>query len=159
MAIPEQFQFSDTLKVFWPPGGALGGNQGFQIQDSALDAECLGADGMIRQILITTASRDLAQQVDRTNVGGQDEIQPRGNRRGVESKGQTRRRASQIRPETFQSGNELLDVVGAATVDDINVLSEAARAVGGRGDSAYEDEVDVSGTQSAQEITKICHVP
>lgn len=154
----EQFQFRNTFKVFRPAGRAFGADQSLQIQNTAFDAKCLGANGMFKEIFITAAPGDLSEQIDQAEVSCHREIQTGSKCRRIEPEWQTRRSSSKIRMEASQRGNKVLEVVGAAAVDNIDILRKTPRAMRCRGDSANQDKINARGTESAQKLTKICHV-
>ena len=97
---------------------------------------------MVHELLPSSPTGDLAQQIERARARRKGEVQTVTDRLCIEPERESRRRASKRRVKRCQRRRELRDVLRRAAVDHIDVARQARRSMHGRGDAPYENELD-----------------
>src|ERR1039457_363209 len=128
-----------------------------EIQHPAMEPEDLDRYGMRNEVLITSTAGDLPQQVDASEVRREREIQPGFERLDVQTKWQPRGSAAKIRVVRPERLHEPGEVLIAASINHVQILSTARRAVRRGRHAADQDELHVGGRQSSQQVSEARH--
>jgi hypothetical protein len=101
-------ELSDDLQIARPACRPFDFDQPSQAQTAACDAEQLELDGIVLEILVATATRDLPEEIERAQIRGQCEVEATVNRPGIEAEGKPRRGASQVGMIGFREAKSVI---------------------------------------------------
>jgi hypothetical protein len=123
--VSERFQLRDRLEIAGAAGGPLRGDQPWKIEASATVAKQVDLDGMRQQIIVRAAARDIAEDIDVSDLGGEREVQPRAHRGDGPLEREAGRRAAKVWAMLAERADKPLDVLVGPFVDDVDVLCES----------------------------------
>ncbi len=92
--ITQRLQLGDGLQISRATGRPLDLDQPVQAQTSASDAEQRELNGIALEILVPTAAYDFAEEIQRSQIGDQGEIEATFDRVAIQAKGKTGRSSS-----------------------------------------------------------------
>lgn len=92
--ITQRLQLGDSLQISRATGRPLDLDQPVQAQTSASDAEQRELNGIALEILVPTAAYDFAEEIQRSQIGDQGEIEATFDRVAIQAKGKTGRSSS-----------------------------------------------------------------
>src|SRR4051794_26705802 len=99
---------------------------------------------MTEQILILAATRNFAQQINRSQVRFEGEVQARSCGLPIEMEGKARRRTAQTWLVRGKSAHQTVQIRDISRVDDIEVLRVAGRTVRDCCHATHDDKLHFS---------------
>jgi hypothetical protein len=87
--IAQRLQLGDGLQISRATGRPLDLDQPVQVQTSAGDAEQRELNGIVLEILVPTAAYDFAEEIQRSQIGDQSEIEATFDRVAIQAKWKT----------------------------------------------------------------------
>lgn len=144
------FQLGDHFEIFGPACGALHANQPWQVEQAHFAAEDGDRERVRQQVLVSSATCNFAEQIDRARTRREREVQAGAQRLDRPVERQSWRRAAQVRLERRERRDDARQILGVARITDVEVIGESRRAVRTRGNAANDDEVDLRLAERAE---------
>src|SRR5207247_1004090 len=150
-------ELGDRLEVAHSAGRLLDADERVEIEAEQSEPERLELDRMGSKIVVTPAPRDLAQQIEISEIRLEGEIESPANRLFVPQERQSGRSATKVRTMPPERRHQMPVVLRVARVHDVEILRGAGRAVERRSHSAHDDELDTVPRQEVQQPPEFHH--